>query len=108
MLEKGCNPRIPYDTLKKDLADIHLTASSLKIILEKERNNSNRCMQYSFKYAKRIWDKSHQKPDFKVGDLVFVSTPNFNNTKSQKKLKDSFEGTLMRRELHGPNVVQLE
>ncbi|MBW0480095.1 hypothetical protein O181_019810 [Austropuccinia psidii MF-1] len=30
MLEKGWNPRIPYDTLKKDLVDIHPTASSFK------------------------------------------------------------------------------
>ncbi|MBW0582423.1 hypothetical protein O181_122138, partial [Austropuccinia psidii MF-1] len=28
MLEKGWNPRLPYDTLKKDLVDIHPTASS--------------------------------------------------------------------------------
>ncbi|MBW0559018.1 hypothetical protein O181_098733 [Austropuccinia psidii MF-1] len=28
MLEKGWNPRLPYDTLKKDLVDIHPTSSS--------------------------------------------------------------------------------
>ncbi|MBW0513711.1 hypothetical protein O181_053426 [Austropuccinia psidii MF-1] len=27
MLEKGLNKRLPYDTLKKDLVDIHSTAS---------------------------------------------------------------------------------
>ncbi|MBW0512580.1 hypothetical protein O181_052295 [Austropuccinia psidii MF-1] len=52
MLEKGWNPRLPYDTLKKDLVDIHSTASSLKLILEKARQHANRFMQYSFKYAK--------------------------------------------------------
>ncbi|MBW0584808.1 hypothetical protein O181_124523 [Austropuccinia psidii MF-1] len=51
MLEKGWNSRLPYDTLKKDLVDIHPTASSLEIILDKERHHANRCMQDSFKYA---------------------------------------------------------
>ncbi|MBW0584656.1 hypothetical protein O181_124371 [Austropuccinia psidii MF-1] len=33
MLEKGWNPRLPYDTLKKDLVNIHPTTSSFKLIL---------------------------------------------------------------------------
>ncbi|MBW0515721.1 hypothetical protein O181_055436 [Austropuccinia psidii MF-1] len=52
MLEKGWNPRLPYDTLKKDLVDIHPTASSFKIMLYKARYHANRCMQDSFKYSK--------------------------------------------------------
>ncbi|MBW0577414.1 hypothetical protein O181_117129 [Austropuccinia psidii MF-1] len=94
MIEKGCNPRIPYDTLKKDLVDIHPTASSLKLMLDKARHHENRCMPDSFKYAKERCDKSHQPPDFKIGDLVLVSTLNFNNIKGPKKLKDSFAGPL--------------
>ncbi|MBW0511494.1 hypothetical protein O181_051209 [Austropuccinia psidii MF-1] len=43
MLEKSWNPRVPYDTLKKDLVDIHPTASSFKSILDKERHHANRC-----------------------------------------------------------------
>ncbi|MBW0570236.1 hypothetical protein O181_109951 [Austropuccinia psidii MF-1] len=31
MLEKGWNPKIPVDTLKEDLVDIHPTASRLII-----------------------------------------------------------------------------
>ncbi|MBW0578730.1 hypothetical protein O181_118445, partial [Austropuccinia psidii MF-1] len=42
MLEKGWNPRLPYDTLKKDLVDIHPTASSFKIMLDKARHHANR------------------------------------------------------------------
>ncbi|MBW0472455.1 hypothetical protein O181_012170 [Austropuccinia psidii MF-1] len=90
MLEKGWNPRITYDTLKKALVDIHPTASSFKIILDKERHLSNRCVQDSFNFAEERWDKSHKLPDFKVGDLVLVSTLNFNNIKGPNKLKDSF------------------
>ncbi|MBW0547376.1 hypothetical protein O181_087091 [Austropuccinia psidii MF-1] len=85
ILEKGCNPRIPYDTLKKDLVDIHPKASSFKLMLDKARHHSNRCMQVSFKYAKERRDKIHKPPDFKIGDLVLVSTLNFNNTKGPKK-----------------------
>ncbi|MBW0577753.1 hypothetical protein O181_117468 [Austropuccinia psidii MF-1] len=65
-------------------------------------------MQDSFKYAKERWDKSHEPPDFKIGDLVLVSTLNFNNIKGPKKLKDSFAGPFMIKALHGPNAVQLE
>ncbi|MBW0590463.1 hypothetical protein O181_130178 [Austropuccinia psidii MF-1] len=108
ILEKSWSPRLPYDTLKKDLVDIHPKARSFKIIIDKARHNENRCMQDYFKYAKERWDKSHKPPDFKVGDLVLVSTPNFNNIKGPKKLKYSFAKTFMIRELHCLNSVQLE
>ncbi|MBW0561135.1 hypothetical protein O181_100850 [Austropuccinia psidii MF-1] len=48
MLKKGWNPRLPYDTFKKDLVDIHQTASSFKLMLVKARHQQNRCMQDSF------------------------------------------------------------
>ncbi|MBW0516214.1 hypothetical protein O181_055929 [Austropuccinia psidii MF-1] len=108
MLEKGCNPRIPYYNLEKDLVDIHTTESSFKILLDKEIHHENRCMQDSFKYAKERWDKTNKRPYFKVGGLVFVSTLNLNNIKRPKKLKYSFEGPFMIKALHGPNAVQLE
>ncbi|MBW0564326.1 hypothetical protein O181_104041 [Austropuccinia psidii MF-1] len=88
--------------------DIHPTARSLKKILDKARHHANRCMQDSFKYAKERWDKSHKPPDLKIGDVVLVSTLNFNNIRGPKKLKDSFAGPLMIKALHGPSSVQLE
>ncbi|MBW0516930.1 hypothetical protein O181_056645 [Austropuccinia psidii MF-1] len=102
------NHRLPYDTLKKDLVDIHPTESSFKLILDKARHHANRCMQDSFKYPKERWDESHKSPDFKIGDLVLVSTLDFYNIKSPKKLKDSFAGKFMIKALHGPNAVQLD
>ncbi|MBW0526138.1 hypothetical protein O181_065853 [Austropuccinia psidii MF-1] len=108
MLEKFLNPRLPYYTLKKDLVDIHPTASSFKLILDKERHHANRCMQDSFKYEKERWDKSHKPPDFRIGDLVLVSTLNFNSIQGPKKLKDYFAGPFMIKALHGPNAVQSE
>ncbi|MBW0554595.1 hypothetical protein O181_094310 [Austropuccinia psidii MF-1] len=108
MLEKGWNPRLPYDTLKNDLVDIHSTPSSFKLMLDKARHHANRCMQDFFMYAKKRWDKSHRPPDFEIGDLVPVSTPNFKNIKGPNKMKDSFSGPFMIKALYGPNAVQIE
>ncbi|MBW0553467.1 hypothetical protein O181_093182 [Austropuccinia psidii MF-1] len=65
-------------------------------------------MNDAHNYAKKKWDKSHQVPDLKVGDLVLVSTLNFNNIKGSKKLKDSYVGPFLIIALHGTNAVQLE
>ncbi|MBW0473426.1 hypothetical protein O181_013141 [Austropuccinia psidii MF-1] len=108
MLEKGWNPRHPYDTLKKGLVDIYPTPSSFIITLEKARNHANRCMQDSLKYEKDRWDESHKPPYFKVGDWVLVSTLYFINIKGPNKLKDSFSEPFMIKALHGPNSVHLE
>ncbi|MBW0503395.1 hypothetical protein O181_043110 [Austropuccinia psidii MF-1] len=89
MLEKGWNPRLPTDTLRKDFIDIHPTASIFKIILDKGRHHAKHSMDDAFDYAKQKWDQSHKVPEFKVGDLVLVSTLNFNNIKGPKKIKDS-------------------
>ncbi|MBW0462054.1 hypothetical protein O181_001769 [Austropuccinia psidii MF-1] len=40
MLEKGYTPRLPTDTLRKDLIDIHPTASRFNIILYKGKTNA--------------------------------------------------------------------
>ncbi|MBW0510310.1 hypothetical protein O181_050025 [Austropuccinia psidii MF-1] len=88
--EKGWNHKLPQDSLRKDLVEIHPTAASFKGMLDRARKHAVRCMEDSFVYSKHKWDKSHATPDFKVGDLVLVSTTNFNNIEGCKKLKDSF------------------
>ncbi|MBW0571250.1 hypothetical protein O181_110965 [Austropuccinia psidii MF-1] len=93
---------------QKDLVDIHSTESSFKIIIDKARNHENRCMQDTFKYEKESWDKSTKPPNFKIVDLVLVSTMNFDNIKDPNSLKDYFSGPFMIKALHGPNAVQLE
>ncbi|MBW0511047.1 hypothetical protein O181_050762 [Austropuccinia psidii MF-1] len=108
MLEKGWNARLPADTLRKDLIDIHPTASSFKIMLDKVKHHSKQSMNDAFDHAKHKWDKSHKVPDFKVGDLVLVSTLNFNNIKVPKKPKDSYVGPFVIVALHGTNAVQVE
>ncbi|MBW0577971.1 hypothetical protein O181_117686 [Austropuccinia psidii MF-1] len=77
-------------------------------MLDKAGKHEVRCMEDSFSYAKVKWDKSHATPDFKVGDLVLVSTTNFDNIKGCKKLKDSFTGPFVIKALHGGNSVEVE
>ncbi|MBW0541260.1 hypothetical protein O181_080975 [Austropuccinia psidii MF-1] len=108
MLERGWNPKLPVDTLKKYLGNIHPTASSFKLLLDKVRHHASQSMTHAFEYAKQKWDKSHKTPEFKVGDLILVSTLNFNNIKGPKKLKDSFSGTFIIKALHGRNAVQVK
>ncbi|MBW0584631.1 hypothetical protein O181_124346 [Austropuccinia psidii MF-1] len=90
MLKKGWNPRLSADTLSKDLIEIHPTASTFKMILDKVKHHAKQSMNDAVDYSKQKWDKSHKVPDFKVGDLVLVSTLNFNNITGPKKLKDSY------------------
>ncbi|MBW0493943.1 hypothetical protein O181_033658 [Austropuccinia psidii MF-1] len=65
-------------------------------------------MDDAFDYSKQKWDKSHKVPDFKVGDLMLVSTVNFNNIKAPKKPKDYYVGPFVIVALHGTNAVQGE
>ncbi|MBW0563443.1 hypothetical protein O181_103158 [Austropuccinia psidii MF-1] len=62
----------------------------------------------AFEYAKQKWHKSYKVPAFKVGDLLLVSTLNFHNIKSPKKLADSYLGPFVIVALHGNNSVQVE
>ncbi|MBW0587408.1 hypothetical protein O181_127123 [Austropuccinia psidii MF-1] len=101
MLEKGWNPRLPADTLRKDLIDIHPTASSFNIMLDKVKHHAKQSMTDAFDYAKQKWDKSQKVPDFKVGDLVLDSTLNYNSIKGPKKLKYSYVGPFVIVALHG-------
>ncbi|MBW0500610.1 hypothetical protein O181_040325 [Austropuccinia psidii MF-1] len=106
--KKGWNPKLPVETLKKDLVDIHSTASSFELFLDKVRHYANKSMNDVFEYANQKWDKSHKTPEFKVGDLILTSILSFNNIKGPKKLKYSFEGPFIIKALHGTNEVQVE
>ncbi|MBW0568985.1 hypothetical protein O181_108700 [Austropuccinia psidii MF-1] len=77
-------------------------------MLHKARKHAARCMEDSFAYFKHKWNKSHATPDFKVVDLVLVSTTNINKIKGFKKLKYSFEGRFVIKAFHGENSVELE
>ncbi|MBW0490126.1 hypothetical protein O181_029841 [Austropuccinia psidii MF-1] len=78
------------------------------IILDKVKHNAKQSINDSFDYEKQKWDKIHKVPDFEVGDLVLVSTLNFNKIKWPKKLKDSYVGPFVIVALHETNAVQVE
>ncbi|MBW0475245.1 hypothetical protein O181_014960 [Austropuccinia psidii MF-1] len=48
VLEKCLNTRLPHDKIKKDLVDIHPTASSFKITLDKARHNAQQMYERLF------------------------------------------------------------
>ncbi|MBW0565567.1 hypothetical protein O181_105282 [Austropuccinia psidii MF-1] len=105
---KGWNPRLPQDSLRKDLVELHPSSASFKGMLDKARMHAVRFMEDSFSYAKDKWNKSHATPESKVGDLVLVSTTKLNNIKVCKKLKDSFSGIFVIKALHRENSVEVE
>ncbi|MBW0526338.1 hypothetical protein O181_066053 [Austropuccinia psidii MF-1] len=100
ILEKGWNPRLPQDSLRKYLVEIHPKPASFKETIWKYRKHAVRFMEDSFSYAKDKWDKSHSTQDLKVGYLVLESTTNFNIIKGCNKLKDYFSGTFFIKSLH--------
>ncbi|MBW0494930.1 hypothetical protein O181_034645 [Austropuccinia psidii MF-1] len=108
ILEKGWSPKLPVDTLKKDLVDIHPTFSSGKILLFKVRHHAKKSITDDFEYDKRNWDKSHKNSELKVGDLILFSTLNFNNIKGPKKLKYSFSKPFIIIVLLETKAVQVE
>ncbi|MBW0518892.1 hypothetical protein O181_058607 [Austropuccinia psidii MF-1] len=103
IFEKVWNLKLPVDTLKKDLVDIHPTASGFKLFLDKVRHNENKSMTDAIEYAKQKWDESHTTPEFKVGDLILDSTLNISNINIPKKLKYSFSGPFIIKALCGTN-----
>ncbi|MBW0511502.1 hypothetical protein O181_051217 [Austropuccinia psidii MF-1] len=108
MLEKGWNPNLPVNTLREDLVEIHPTASSFKLMLDKVKCHAKQSMNDTFDYAKQKWDKSHKVSYFKVGYLVPVSTLNINNIKGPKKLPNYYVGPFVIVALHGTNAIQVE
>ncbi|MBW0514760.1 hypothetical protein O181_054475 [Austropuccinia psidii MF-1] len=77
-------------------------------MLDEARKHAVRCMEDSFSYSKDKWEKSHATPDFKVGDLLLVSTTTLNKFKGCKRLNDSFAGTFVIEALHGKNAMEVE
>ncbi|MBW0551640.1 hypothetical protein O181_091355 [Austropuccinia psidii MF-1] len=55
ILEKGWSLKLPVDTLKKDLVDIHPTASRFNLLLDKVRHHANQRMNDALKYANVTW-----------------------------------------------------
>jgi hypothetical protein len=107
VLERGWVPRIPKDTLNKNLPYVHPTALDFKKMLDAANAHAAECVRKAVEYSKARWDKSHKEPNFKIGDLVLLSTVNFNNLGGNKKLKPFFVGPFPIKALHGKNAVEV-
>ncbi|MBW0545381.1 hypothetical protein O181_085096 [Austropuccinia psidii MF-1] len=56
ILEKGWNPKLPQNSLSKDLVEINPTAGSIKGMLHRARKHAIRLMEDSSEYSKDKWD----------------------------------------------------
>ncbi|MBW0465277.1 hypothetical protein O181_004992 [Austropuccinia psidii MF-1] len=81
LVEKGWNPLLPVDNLKKNLLTIHPTAKEFHNMWKRACDMDATCIPEVKEYKKQKWGKSHMEPDFKEGDQVLVSTLSFNNLK---------------------------
>ncbi|MBW0500459.1 hypothetical protein O181_040174 [Austropuccinia psidii MF-1] len=106
LVEKGGNPLLPVDHLKKNLLTIHSTAKDFHDMWKRACETAHKCIAEAKEYKKEKYDKTHMEPDFQEGDQVLVSTLNFNSLKGQKKMRDSFVGPFNKIKLRGKNAVE--
>ncbi|MBW0580105.1 hypothetical protein O181_119820 [Austropuccinia psidii MF-1] len=71
-------------------------------------DTATKCIAEAKEYNKQRLHKTHMEPDFKEGNQVLVSTPNFNNLKGPKKMRHSFVGPFTIIKLIGNNAVEVK
>ncbi|MBW0461020.1 hypothetical protein O181_000735 [Austropuccinia psidii MF-1] len=108
LVEKGWNPLLPVDHLKKYSMTSHPTANDFHEMWKRACETAAKCIAEAKEYNKKRWDKSQREPDFREGDQVLVSTLNFNNIKRHKKMRDSFLGPFTIIKLIGKNSVEVK
>ncbi|MBW0464753.1 hypothetical protein O181_004468 [Austropuccinia psidii MF-1] len=108
LVEKGWNPLLPVDHLKKNLLTINPTAKDFQEMWKRAFDTAAKFIAEAKEYNKQRWDKSHMEPEFKEGDQVLVSTLSSNNLKAPKKMIDSFLGPFTINELIGENAVEVK
>ncbi|MBW0544579.1 hypothetical protein O181_084294 [Austropuccinia psidii MF-1] len=105
LVEKGWNPLLPVDHLKKNPLIIRPTAKDTHYMWKRDCDTASKCIAEAKEYRKQRWDRSHMEPDFKEGGQVLVSTLNYNNLKGLKKMRDSFVGPFTIIKLIGKSTV---
>ncbi|MBW0521225.1 hypothetical protein O181_060940 [Austropuccinia psidii MF-1] len=68
VVEKGWNPLLPVDHLKKNLLTIHPTVKDFQDMWKRACDTVAKCIAEAKEYNKQRWDKTHMEPDFKEGD----------------------------------------
>ncbi|MBW0565947.1 hypothetical protein O181_105662 [Austropuccinia psidii MF-1] len=108
LVEKGWNPLLPVDQLKKNLLTIHPKAKDFHDMWKRACDTAAKFIAEAKDYNKQRWDKTHMEPDFKEWDQVLVSTLSFNNLKGPKKMRDSFVGPITIIKLVGNNAAEVK
>ncbi|MBW0541522.1 hypothetical protein O181_081237 [Austropuccinia psidii MF-1] len=108
LVEKGWNPLLPEDHLKKNLLTIHPTAKDFHDMWKRACDTAAKFIAEAKEYNKQRLDKTHMEPKFKEGDQVLVSTLNFNNLEGPKKMRDSFVGPFTIIRFIGKNAVEVK
>jgi len=106
-LERGWTPWFPRDILMSKTINLHPNSENFHKMMTKAERFAAECVKEAVNYNKTRWDKTHKEHEFKVGDLVLVSTHNFNNLGGPKKLRDSFVGPFEIKKLHGKNAIEV-
>ncbi|MBW0530142.1 hypothetical protein O181_069857 [Austropuccinia psidii MF-1] len=107
LVEKGWNPLLPVDHLKKNLLTIHPTAKVIYEMWKRACDTAAKVIAEAKGYNKQRYDKTRMEPYFKEGDQVLVSPLSFNNLKGPKKMRDSFVGPFTIIRLIGRNAVEV-
>ncbi|MBW0475442.1 hypothetical protein O181_015157 [Austropuccinia psidii MF-1] len=108
LVQKGWNPLMPVDHLKKNLITIHPTSKEFHDMWKTSSDTAAKYIAEAKEFNKQRWHKSHMKPDFKEGDQVLVSTLNFDNLKGPKKMRYSFLEPLTIINLIGKKAVEVK
>ncbi|MBW0482322.1 hypothetical protein O181_022037 [Austropuccinia psidii MF-1] len=108
LVDKGWNPLLPVDHLKKNFLTIHPTPKDLHDKWKRACDTASKCIAEEKEHYKQRSKKSQMKPEFKEGNQVLVSTLNFNNLKGPKKMRDSFVGPFTIIKLIGKNAVEVK
>ncbi|MBW0537070.1 hypothetical protein O181_076785 [Austropuccinia psidii MF-1] len=107
LVEKGWNPLLTVDHLKKNLLTIHPKAKDFHYMWNRACDTAAKCIAEAKEYNKQRYDKTHMEPDFKEGDQVLVSTIKFNIINRPKKMRNSFVGPFTIIKLIGKNAVEV-
>jgi hypothetical protein len=106
-LERGWIPHLPKDAMLSKMVALHPTAESFRTMMDLAKRKAADSVHAAATYNAERWDKTHHKMDLKVGDLVLISTVNFNTLGGNQKLRDNFVGPFVVNAFHGKNVVEV-
>ncbi|MBW0483520.1 hypothetical protein O181_023235 [Austropuccinia psidii MF-1] len=75
LVERGWNPLLPVDHLKKNLLTIHPSAKDFHDMWKRDWEIAYKCIAEAKEDNKQRYDKTHMEPDFKQGDQCGTPVP---------------------------------